>query len=144
MAQADWAKEHVDRYRASSGADGHIWTGFDGTGHFPCLLLTTTGRKSGKTRTTPLIYGEDGASYMIIASQGGRPDHPAWYKNILADPSVELQVGPDVFAATARTADAAERARLWPKMAEIYPPYDEYQEKAAASREIPLVILTRT
>jgi deazaflavin-dependent oxidoreductase (nitroreductase family) len=143
MAQADWAKEHVDRYRASNGADGHIWTGFDGSGHFPCLLLTTTGRKSGEARTTPLIYGEDGDSYMIIASQGGRPDHPAWYKNILADSSVELQVGPHVFAATARIADAAERARLWPKMAEIYPPYDDYQEKAASSREIPLVILTR-
>lgn len=143
MAQASWAKEHVDRYRASNGADGHIWTGFDGTGHFPCLLLTTTGRKSGEARTTPLIYGMDGDSYMIIASQGGRPDHPAWYKNILANPDVELQVEAEAFAATARTADAAERARLWPVMAEIYPPYDEYREKAAASREIPLVILTR-
>ena len=143
MAQADWAKEHVERYRASNGADGHIWTGFDGTGNFPCLLLTTTGRKSGEARTTPLIYGEDGDNFMIIASQGGRPDHPAWYKNLLVEPSVELQVGPDIFAATARTADPEERARLWPKMAEIYPPYDEYQQKAAASREIPLVILTR-
>lgn len=143
MAQASWAKEHVDRYRASNGADGHIWTGFDGTGHFPCLLLTTTGRKSGEARTTPLIYGMDGDSYMVIASQGGRPDHPAWYRNILANPDVELQVEAEAFAATARTADAAERARLWPVMAGIYPPYDEYQEKAAASREIPLVILTR-
>jgi deazaflavin-dependent oxidoreductase (nitroreductase family) len=143
MSQPSFAKEHVDRYRASNGADGHIWTGFDGTGNFPCLLLTTTGRKSGEARTTPLIYGTDGDSFMIIASQGGRPDHPAWYKNILGDASVELQVAADVFAATARTADADERARLWPMMAEIYPPYDEYQEKAAATREIPLVILTR-
>lgn len=143
MAQADWAKEHVDRYRASNGADGHIWTGFDGKGHFPCLLLTTTGRKSGAARTTPLIYGTDGDSFTVIGSQGGRPDHPAWYKNIMANPAVELQVGADVFAATARTADKAERAGLWPAMAEIYPPYDDYQEKAAASREIPLVILTR-
>lgn len=143
MAQADWAREHVERYRASNGADGHIWTGFDGTGNFPCLLLTTTGRKSGEARTTPLIYGEDGGEYMIIASQGGRPDHPAWYKNILSDATVEFQVGPDIYSGTARTATAGERARLWPMMAEIYPPYDAYQEKAAASREIPLVILTR-
>jgi deazaflavin-dependent oxidoreductase (nitroreductase family) len=143
MTQPDWAREHVERYRASNGADGHIWTGFDGTGNFPCLLLTTTGRKSGEARTTPLIYGEDGGEYMIIASQGGRPDHPAWYKNLVANAAVELQVGPESFAATARTADPEERARLWPKMAEIYPPYDEYQKKAAASREIPLVILTR-
>jgi deazaflavin-dependent oxidoreductase (nitroreductase family) len=143
MAQADWAVEHVERYRASNGADGHIWTGFDGTGKFPCLLLTTTGRKSGEARTTPLIYGEDGGEFMIIASQGGRPDHPAWYKNILSNATVEFQVGPDIYSATARTATAEERARLWPMMAEIYPPYDAYQEKAAASREIPLVILTR-
>tara|TARA_R110002126_G_scaffold7828_70_gene38044 strand:+ start:1333 stop:1767 length:435 start_codon:yes stop_codon:yes gene_type:complete len=143
MTQPSFAKEHVDRYRASNGADGHIWTGFDGKGHFPCLLLTTTGRKSGAARTTPLIYGTDGDSYMVIASQGGRPSHPGWYFNILEDASVELQVGDEVFAATARTADAAERARLWPVMAAIYPPYDDYQEKAAADREIPLVILTR-
>ena len=143
MAQADWAKEHVERYRASNGADGHIWTGFDGTGNFPCLLLTTTGRKSGEARTTPLIYGEDGDEFMIIASQGGRPDHPAWYKNILSNATVEFQVGPDIYSGTARTATAEERARLWPMMAEIYPPYDAYQEKAVASREIPLVILTR-
>lgn len=143
MTQPGFAKEHVERYRASNGADGHIWTGFDGQGHFPCLLLTTTGRKSGKARTTPLIYGEDGAEYVVIASQGGLPDHPAWYKNLQDAPTVELQVGADVFAATARTADADERARLWPKMVEIYPPYDAYQEKAAAIREIPVVILTR-
>jgi deazaflavin-dependent oxidoreductase (nitroreductase family) len=143
MAQPTFAKEHVDRYRASNGADGAIWTGFDGTGHFPCLLLTTKGRKSGEARTTPLIYGRDGDDFVVIASQGGRPAHPGWYFNILEEASVELQVEADVFAATARTANATERARLWPVMAEIYPPYDDYQEKAAADREIPLVVLTR-
>jgi deazaflavin-dependent oxidoreductase (nitroreductase family) len=143
MTQPGFAKEHVERYRASNGADGHIWTGFDGTGNFPCLLLTTTGRKSGEARTTPLIYGEDDGEYMVIASQGGRPAHPGWYFNILKDVSVELQVEADVFAGVARTANAEERARLWPMMANIYPPYDAYQEKATATREIPLVILTR-
>jgi len=143
MTQPGFAKEHVERYRASNGADGHIWTGFDGTGNFPCLLLTTTGRKSGEARTTPLIYGEDDGEYMVIASQGGRPAHPGWYFNILKDVSVELQVEADVFAGVARTANAEERARLWRMMANIYPPYDAYQEKATATREIPLVILTR-
>ena len=143
MTQPSFAKEHVDLYRASNGADGHIWTGFDGTGHFPCLLLTTIGRKSGEARTTPLIYGRDGDDFVVIASQGGRPAHPGWYFNIETDASVDVQVEADVFAGTARTATAEERARLWPLMAEIYPPYDAYQEKAAGDREIPVVILSR-
>ena len=143
MAQADWAKEHVERYRATDGADGHIWTGFDGKGNFPCLLLTTTGRKSGEPRTTPLIYGRDGDGFVVIGSQGGRPDHPSWYLNLAADPAVEVQVAADRFRATARTADATERDRLWSMMAGIYPPYDAYQAKAGDSREIPVVVLTR-
>lgn len=143
MAQLDWAKQHVERYRASSGADGHIWTGFDGKGNFPCLLLTTTGRNSGEPRTTPLIYGRDGDDYVVIASQGGRPTHPNWYLNLLAAPDVELQVKAETFRAAARSADPDERARLWPMMTEIYPPYDDYQEKAGDMREIPVVILTR-
>jgi deazaflavin-dependent oxidoreductase (nitroreductase family) len=144
MTQPPFVREHVDRYRASNGADGHIWTGFDGTGHFPCLLLSSTGRKSGEARTTPLIYGRDGTDFGVIASQSGRPAHPGWYFNMLDDASVEVQVVADVFAATARTATSEERAWLWPLMAEIYPPYDAYQEKAAGSREIPLVILSWT
>ena len=143
MAQPDWAKEHVQSYRKSGGADGSVWGGFDGTGNFPCLLLTTTGRKSQLLRTTPLIYGHDGAGYIVIASQGGRPAHPGWYLNLQENPQVELQVGADIFAATAATADGASRARLWNVMTAIYPPYDEYREKAAATREIPVVVLRR-
>lgn len=143
MTGSDWAREHVERYRATNGADGHIWTGFDGQGNFPCLLLTTTGRKSGEARTTPLIYGRDGDDYVVIASQGGRPVHPDWYLNLSAEPNIELQVAADIFTATARTAGAEDRARLWAMMAEIYPPYDAYQEKASAVREIPVVILSR-
>lgn len=142
MAQADWAKEHVERYRATNGADGHIWRGFDGKGDFPCLLLTTKGRKSGEARTTPLIYGRDGDNYIVIASTGGRPKHPGWYLNLDADPEVELQVEANVFNATAATASADDRERLWRIMAAIYPPYDDYQEKASATREIPVVVLT--
>lgn len=143
MAQADWTVEHVKRYRETGGADGHIWKGWDGKGNFPCLLLTTAGRKSGEARTTPLIYGRDGDDYVIIASQGGRPDHPAWYLNLTDNPSVEVQVQAEVFKATARTAGPADRDRLWKMMAAIYPPYDTYQAKAAASREIPVVVLSR-
>ena len=144
MAQANWTKEHVARYRDSSGADGHIWTGHDGKGDFPCLLLTTKGRKSGELRTTPLIYGRDGDDYVISASQGGRPNHPAWYLNLDNDATVEIQVEADVFAASARTADAGDRDRLWKMMARVYPPYDDYQAKAAATRQIPVVVLSRS
>ena len=142
MAQADWAREHVHRYRASNGADGHIWTGFDGSGNFPCLLLTTKGRKSLENRTTPLIYGKNGDSFIVIASQGGRPVHPGWYHNLNAEPRVEVQVKDRLFEADARTATEDKRAALWSMMAEIYPPYDDYQKKADATRQIPVVILT--
>ncbi len=143
MAQADWAKEHVGRYRETDGADGHIWKGSDGKGNFPCLLLTTIGRKTNDARTTPLIYGRDGDDFIIIASQGGRPNHPGWYLNLDNNPKVEVQVEADVFAATARTAGVDDRDRLWKMMAEIYPPYDDYRVKAAESREIPVVVLSR-
>ena len=144
MAQAGWARDHVRRYRETGGTDGHIWKGHHGTGNFPCLLLTTTGRKSGEARTTPLIYGCDGAEYVVIASQGGRPDHPSWYLNLSADPVVDVQVEAASFAATARTAEGEERGRLWKMMAELYPPYEPYREKAAPTREIPVVVLSRT
>ena len=142
MAQSDWARDHVRRYRETGGADGHIWKGHDGTGNFPCLLLTTTGRRTGEAQTTPLIYGRNGSDYVIVASQGGRPDHPFWYLNLARDPEVEVQVEAGSFAATARTAEGGERDRLWKMMAELYPPYDAYRKKAAATREIPVVVLS--
>lgn len=144
MAQADWAKDHVRRYRETGGADGHIWKGHDGTGHFPCLLLTTAGRKTGEARTTPLIYGRDGADYVVIASQGGRPNHPSWYFNLAQSPGVEVQVEAESFTATARAVDGDRRDRLWATMAALYPPYDAYRAKAAATREIPVVVLSRS
>ncbi len=143
MARVDWAVEHVRRYRETGGADGHIWKGHDGTGNFPCLLLSTTGRKSGEARTTPLIYGRDGEDYVVIGSQGGRPVHPFWYLNLDANPEVEVQVEAETFPATARTASGDRRERLWNMMARLYPPYDDYRAKAAATREIPVVVLSR-
>ena len=143
MAQRDWALEHVRKYRESDGEDGHIWRGLDGKQNLPCLLLTTTGRRSGNTYTTPLIYGQDGDRYVIIASRGGTVNHPMWYENLVAHPEVDLQVGAERFAATARTAASEERAALWQLMARIFPTYDDYQKKAEASREIPVVVLER-
>jgi deazaflavin-dependent oxidoreductase (nitroreductase family) len=130
-----WQQEHARRYLASGGQDGHIWEGV------PTLLLTTTGHRSGQSRTTPLIYGRDGERYVIVASRGGAPAHPEWYENLSAQPEVHVQVMADRFKARARTASAAERAALWKTMAAIWPPYDEYQAKT--TRQIPVVVLER-
>jgi deazaflavin-dependent oxidoreductase (nitroreductase family) len=131
----DWVAEHTRRYLESGGEDGHEWRP-----GVPTLLLTTTGRKSGVKRRTALIYGRDNADYVIVASKGGTPDHPAWYLNLEADPEVEIQVFDDVLPATARTVTGEERERLWALMRQIWPAYDEYQTKT--DRQIPVVVLT--
>ena len=105
----------------------------------PSLLLTTTGRKSGDKYMFPLFYGKTGDSYIVVASKGGAPEHPGWYRNILANPDVEVQVGPAKMKARARTATGEERARLWEKSLEFWPPYADYQLKT--KREIPVVVL---
>jgi deazaflavin-dependent oxidoreductase (nitroreductase family) len=125
----------MGRYIASGGQDGHIWEGV------PTLLLTTTGRRSGQSRTTPLIYGRAGARYLVVASRGGAPAHPEWYQNLVAQPDVHVQVMADRFKARALTATAAEKPALWKTMTAIWPPYDEYQ--ARTKREIPVVIIER-
>ena len=130
-----WQQEHARRYIESGGRDGHIWEGVT------TLLLTTTGRRSGQSRTTPLIYGRAGDRYLVVASRGGAPTHPGWYENLVAQPVVQVQVMADRFKARARTATAAEKPALWKTMTAIWPPYDEYQKRTA--REIPLVILER-
>lgn len=132
----DWVAEHIRRYVETGGAEGHEWQ----PGVYT-LLLTTRGRRSGQLRRTALIYGRDGDSYLIVASQGGDPKHPAWYLNLLADPEAELQVGPEVFTVRARTAEPAEKPRMWQTMAKIWPAYDDYQAKT--DREIPVVVLDR-
>jgi deazaflavin-dependent oxidoreductase (nitroreductase family) len=105
----------------------------------PSLLLTTKGRKSGEKFVFPLFYGEVGDSYFVVASKGGAPHHPGWYRNILADPVVEVQVGTKKIQARARTAGGAERTRLWDKALKFWPPYADYQRKT--EREIPVVVL---
>jgi deazaflavin-dependent oxidoreductase (nitroreductase family) len=127
--------EHVRRYRETDGEEGYDWNGVH------ALLLATTGRKSGEERTNPLIFGRDGDNYVVVASKGGHPKHPAWYLNLSAQPEVGLQVKGERFRARARTAEAAERERLWQTMAEIWPQYDDYAKKT--DREIPVVVLER-
>lgn len=106
----------------------------------PLLLLTVRGRKSGKARTLPLIYLADGADLVVVASKGGWPDHPLWYKNLQANPSVEVQVGAQPKPMHARTANAEERSRLWPRLVALYGPYADYQ--SWSDREIPVVVLS--
>ena len=143
MAQRDWVLDHLERYVESDGADGHVWHGRNGDQELTTLILTTTGRRSGAKQPTPLIYGTDGDDHVIVASRGGAEKHPWWYENLVADPAVDLQVAADKFPARARTATGGERRRLWDMMAAIFPSYTDYQERALAHREIPVVVMER-
>jgi deazaflavin-dependent oxidoreductase (nitroreductase family) len=138
-----WMKDHTERYLASGGTDGHMYTiSRPGAPDLtvPSLLLTTTGRKSGEKYLFPLFYGDTGNSYFVIASKGGAPEHPGWYRNILANPEVDVQVGTRKMRARARTATGHERAKLWQQAVGFFPPYAEYRVKAG-DREIPVVVL---
>ncbi|MEX2430852.1 MAG: nitroreductase family deazaflavin-dependent oxidoreductase [Dehalococcoidia bacterium] len=130
-----WVQDHIRRYLESNGEDGHEWRGVT------TLLLTTKGRKSGESTTTPLIYGRSGERYLVVASRGGAAHHPQWYLNLSETPDVQVQVEGERFAARARTATAEEKPALWAIMAGIWPAYDEYQTKT--SRVIPVVVLDR-
>jgi len=131
-----FGEEHVKKYRETDGEVGHEWQGTI------ALILTTTGRKSGEPRSTPLIYQptDDGA-VAIVASKGGADEPPAWFLNLSEDPTVEVQVKADRYKAKARVATPEEKPALWKKMAATWPQYDEYQQKT--DREIPIVVLER-
>jgi deazaflavin-dependent oxidoreductase (nitroreductase family) len=128
--------EHVKRYVETDGAEGHDWQGTS------VLILTTTGRHSGEERSTPLIYGRHGDDYLVVASRGGAPAHPAWYLNLVEHPAVTLQVRGERFKAHARDATPEEQPELWKIMTSHWPAYDDYQRKT--DREIPVVVLERT
>jgi deazaflavin-dependent oxidoreductase (nitroreductase family) len=128
--------EHVRVYRETGGQRGYHWRGTT------ILLLGTTGRRSGEERTTPLIHRVEDGRYIVVASKGGAPDDPAWFKNLSADPAVTVQVLDEVFPARASVAEGAERERLWSLMAEVWPAYEEYQQRT--ERQIPVVILERS
>jgi deazaflavin-dependent oxidoreductase (nitroreductase family) len=135
-AETLFGAEHVRRYRETGGEVGHIWKRGVKT-----LLLTTTGRRTGKPRTKPLIYERDGDTYVVVASQGGAPSHPEWYRNLVEEPRVEVQVKDEVFPARARTATGDERERLWKLVNRQWPDYDVYRTRT--DREIPVVVLER-
>jgi deazaflavin-dependent oxidoreductase (nitroreductase family) len=131
-----FGQEHVQRYQATDGEEGYEWR--EGS---KILLLTTTGRKTGNESTTPLIFGLDGDNPVIVASKGGTPDHPGWYKNLHKTPEVGVQIKGETFRARARDAEGEERERLWRMMNGEWRHYDEYQQKT--DRTIPVVVLER-
>jgi deazaflavin-dependent oxidoreductase (nitroreductase family) len=138
MADDDnlFGQEHVRRYRETGGEHGYNWRGTT------ILLLSTTGRASGQERTTPLIHRTDDGRWVVVASKGGAPDHPDWFKNLQADSQVTIQVKEERIPARAHVAEGEERERLWRLMAEVWPAYDDYQRKT--DRQIPVVVFDRT
>jgi deazaflavin-dependent oxidoreductase (nitroreductase family) len=128
-----FGQEHVRAYQESDGERGYEWRGTE------ILLLTTTGRSSGEARTTPLIHRTDGDRYVVVASKGGTPEDPDWYANMQADPEAQIQVRADRIPVRMTVAKGDERARLWSKMTEVWPDYDDYAKKT--DREIPVVVL---
>ena len=131
-----FGQEHVKRYVETDGAEGHDWQGTT------VLILTTKGRRSGQSRSTPLIYQRHGDDYVVVASKGGAPEDPAWYLNLESDPEVTVQVQGDRFKAGARTASPDEKPELWRIMTGAWPAYDDYQRNT--SRDIPVVVLERS
>ena len=126
---------HRLAYRATAGRIGRRLVNND------MLLLSTTGRKTGRDHTVPLLYLRDGDDLVVIASWGGRDENPEWYKNLVTNPAAAVQVNGSRFDVTASTADASRRSRLWPEIVAAYDGYRQYQSRT--DREIPVVILSR-
>lgn len=135
-----WIRQHIELYRRDPAA-AHDWTPPGADRSLPTLLLTTTGRKSGEPRDTPLIYGNWDGGFVVIASLGGAPDHPSWYRNLVADPNAGIQVGVEHYDVRARQAEGDERDELWAMMAGIFPTYRDYARNTEGIREIPVMVL---
>jgi deazaflavin-dependent oxidoreductase (nitroreductase family) len=133
---ADFNTKVIDEFRANEGRVGGMFE------HMPILLLHHTGAKSGQSRINPVAYLEDDGRYVIIASKGGAPSHPAWYHNLKAHPSVTIEVGTKTLPATASEATGAERDRLFDAQAQRLPQFAEYEQKT--DRTIPVIVLTPT
>jgi proline iminopeptidase len=131
-----FGEEHVRRYQETDGDEGYEWR--EGS-HI--LLLTTTGRRTGQEHTTPLIFGLEGDNPVIVASKGGAPQHPGWYRNLVKTPAAEVQIKGEKFSVRARDAEGEERERLWELVNQQWPDYAEYQKKT--DRQIPVVVLER-
>lgn len=128
-----WSAFHTLVYRMTGGLLGRRLVDND------MLLLTTTGHRTGKAHTVPLLYLSDGSCLVVIASFGGRPHHPTWYDNLVADPTVTVQINSARRPMLARTASKTERAQWWPRVVGAYQGYAEYQSRT--DREIPVVFL---
>jgi len=128
-----WVRDQVELYESSGGTEGTMLRGM------PVVVLTNRGAKSGKLRKTPLMRVEHEGRYAVVASQGGAPEHPSWYFNLLADPHVELQDGPVRQDMTARELEGDERREWWKRAVAAFPSYREYQAKTR--RTIPVFVL---
>lgn len=133
--QKDYNRQLIEEFRASRGASEDPFAGR------PLLLLTTTGNKSGQPRTVPIMYARDGERLVVIASNAGAATDPDWYRNLVADPTVNVEVGQENYPATAVVLEGEERERLWHQIVAQYPFFTEHQAKI--TREIPLVALER-
>lgn len=133
--QHDYNKRLIEEFRADRSNNGEAFKGR------PLLLLTTTGARSGQRRTTPMMYVSDGNRLLVIASNAGAPKHPAWYRNLLAQPRVTVEVGKETYDATAIVTEGAERQRLWSRIVEQYPFFADHQAKI--TRQIPVIALER-
>jgi deazaflavin-dependent oxidoreductase (nitroreductase family) len=127
-------ESHIRAYRESNGEVGYLWNGA------PSLLLTTRGRNTGEPRTSALIFGRHGDDYLVVASMGGAPKHPLWYRNLLAEARAEIQVKGEHIEVEARTASPDEKPGLWKIMTDVWPNYDVYQSRT--DRDIPVVVLS--
>jgi len=133
---SDWVREQVEKYEASGGTEGNTLRGV------PIIVITSRGAKSGKLRKNPVMRVEHEGSYAAVASNGGDPEHPAWFHNFVADPRVQVQDGPEPHEYVARRVEGEERAAWWQRANAVWPHYDEYQTKT--DREIPVFVLERT
>jgi deazaflavin-dependent oxidoreductase (nitroreductase family) len=131
----DFNRNVIEEFRNN---DGNVTGMFENA---PLVLLTTTGAKSGREHTTPVVYTRDGDDIVVIASKGGAPNNPAWYHNLVANPLVTVELPGEKFTAKARVAEGAERDRLYRAQADLMPGFDEYQSKT--TRRIPVVVLER-
>ena len=131
----EYNRKLIEEFRANRNQPGGPMPGR------PLVLLTTTGAKSGRRHTTPMMYIRDGDRLLVVASNAGAPAHPDWYRNLVADPHVTVEVGPEMYDATAVVLDGAERERIWARIVEQYPFFAEHQAKV--TRHIPVVALER-
>lgn len=134
-APGDFNTGIIDEFRANEGKVGGPFAGA------PMLLLHTTGARTGTRRITPLVYQPVGTSFAIFASKGGAPSHPDWYRNLLAHPEVEVEVGADTVAVTARELAGGEREAIWERQKALMPGFAGYEHKTAGIREIPVILL---